>query len=449
MLDLVQEHLLEPSQPIVKSQAYVTMAGNDLTAMLCLVLGNSLRVTGTTRTLVVLVTDGVSPALRHLLSSVFNLVQSVRSLGTQGTTKLTLLEQPDIGVSFTKLHAWRLTQFSKCVFLDAATMMVQCCDELFEREELSAVPDIGWPDCFNSGVFVYVPCMETFWDLVSFAERQGSFDGGDQGLLNMYFRNWSSDINRRLPFIYNLMANVSYTYKPAFKQFGKNVKIVQFFGGYKPWNVKFHAPTGQMSPAAGVHPTFAQFVQFWLHIYARRVLPMFSQPLQEKARDSQYICALDLLQHFPSFLTSEPVVTLPTPSFRSHPKPIIYLPPSPRMPPEIVEAAQSIEANAKPEVHASSVSSVSEPSSEESGPSVPTDTGTEETFAEEVDMKQTRAEQATSVKQHAFVEDLSGMLAWEQGRADYMGEHRSDNIIARLDQLIKHSSTEQCVMIKD
>ena len=28
-------------------------------------------------------------------------------------------------------------------------------DELFDRNEFSAAPDAGWPDCFNSGVFVF------------------------------------------------------------------------------------------------------------------------------------------------------------------------------------------------------------------------------------------------------------------------------------------------------
>ncbi|KAK8770239.1 hypothetical protein V5799_013297 [Amblyomma americanum] len=307
MTDLVQPLIPEPAVPSVRDQAYVTMANNDLSAMVCLVLGNSLWLSKTSRSLVVLVTDGVSHAFRHLLSCVFNVVLSVRSLGTQGTTKLALLEQPDIGVSFTKLHAWRLTQFSKCVFMDAGMLVVQNCDELFERDELSAVPDIGWPDCFNSGLFVYVPSMETFWDLISFAERQGSFDGGDQGLLNTYFRNWSSDINRRLPFIYNLMANVCYTYKPAFKQFGQNVKVVQFLGGYKPWNVKFHPPTGTLSPAADVHPTYVQFVQFWVQIFVKRVLPLFSSNIQAKTNEQRYTCALDILQHFPSFLVAEPM----------------------------------------------------------------------------------------------------------------------------------------------
>jgi hypothetical protein len=36
------------------------------------------------------------------------------------------------------------------------------CDELFDRDEFSAAPDAGWPDCFNSGVFVFKPSIETF-----------------------------------------------------------------------------------------------------------------------------------------------------------------------------------------------------------------------------------------------------------------------------------------------
>lgn len=55
--------------------------------------------------------------------------------------------------------------------------MLQNCDELFEREELSAAPDPGWPDCFNSGVFVFKPSKETYDKLVEFALTQGSFDG--------------------------------------------------------------------------------------------------------------------------------------------------------------------------------------------------------------------------------------------------------------------------------
>ena len=55
--------------------------------------------------------------------------------------------------------------------------VLQNVDELFEREELSAAPDAGWPDCFNSGVFVFRPSEETYQSLLQFAVSQGSFDG--------------------------------------------------------------------------------------------------------------------------------------------------------------------------------------------------------------------------------------------------------------------------------
>ena len=59
-----------------------------------------------------------------------------------------------------------------CVF-----QVLQNVDELFDREELSAAPDAGWPDCFNSGVFVFKPSQETYESLLSFATSKGSFDG--------------------------------------------------------------------------------------------------------------------------------------------------------------------------------------------------------------------------------------------------------------------------------
>lgn len=50
-------------------------------------------------------------------------------------------------------------------------------DELFQRDELSAAPDPGWPDCFNSGVFVFQPSHQTYASLRAHALQHGSFDG--------------------------------------------------------------------------------------------------------------------------------------------------------------------------------------------------------------------------------------------------------------------------------
>lgn len=100
---------------------------------------------------------------------------------------LEALKRPELSVTLTKLHCWKLTQFTKCVFMDADTLVVKNIDELFEKEELSAVADIGWPDCFNSGVFVFVPSEKTFEGLTALLASDGSFDGGDQGYLHFIY----------------------------------------------------------------------------------------------------------------------------------------------------------------------------------------------------------------------------------------------------------------------
>lgn len=156
---------------------------------------------------------------RTRLRETFDHVEMVNVLDSNDALNLSLLARPDLGITFTKFHCWRLTQFTKCVFLDADCLVVKNVDDLFAREELSAAADVGWPDCFNSGVFVYKPSLETYSNLQKFALETGSFDGGDQGLLNSYFSNWSTgESSRRLPFGYNMTTNVSYSYAPAYKQ---------------------------------------------------------------------------------------------------------------------------------------------------------------------------------------------------------------------------------------
>ena len=51
------------------------------------------------------------------------------------------------------------------------------------------------------------------------AATEGSFDGGDQGLLNTFFNTWATqDIGKHLSFLYNMCATATYTYLPAFKK---------------------------------------------------------------------------------------------------------------------------------------------------------------------------------------------------------------------------------------
>ena len=115
---------------------------------------------------------------RRTLETSFDEVVLVEELNSNDKEHLTLLARPELGITFTKINCWLLENYSKCVFLDSDIVVLQNIDDLFEREEFSAAPDAGWPDCFNSGVFVYRPSKDTYRKLMQFAsEQNASFDG--------------------------------------------------------------------------------------------------------------------------------------------------------------------------------------------------------------------------------------------------------------------------------
>ncbi|XP_056155066.1 glycogenin-1b isoform X2 [Lampris incognitus] len=259
-------------------QAFVTLATNDNYARGAMVLGKSLRNHNTSKKLVTLIGPHVSDPYQSVLKRIFDEVRMVDVLDSGDTAHLAMMKRPDLGVTFTKLHCWTLTHYSKCVFMDADTLVVSNVDELFEREELSAAPDPGWPDCFNSGVFVFCPSMETYGKLLQYCTEHGSFDGGDQGILNGFFSNWATaDISKHLPFIYNLSSIAIYTYLPAFKQYGSNAKVVHFLGKTKPWSYTFDPKAKQIkgdAPEAAAHPSF--LLEWWM-LYSSAVVPMLQQ----------------------------------------------------------------------------------------------------------------------------------------------------------------------------
>ncbi|KAG4073422.1 hypothetical protein HA402_000646 [Bradysia odoriphaga] len=257
----------------MSNNAWVTLATNDSYSLGALVVANSLKNVNTIHQTAVLITPGVSESMKSKLEASFNIVVEVNVLDSQDAANLALLSRPELGVTFTKLHCWRLTQFEKCVFLDADTFVLQNCDELFDREELSAAPDVGWPDCFNSGVFVFRPSLDTFGKLIEFATRQGSFDGGDQGLLNSFFSDWAhKDISKHLPFIYNTCSTACYSYLPAFKQFGQNVKILHFIGQVKPWLLNFDSSSRTVYPPQG-YGHLGEYLQQWWNVFCADVHP--------------------------------------------------------------------------------------------------------------------------------------------------------------------------------
>lgn len=115
-----------------------------------------------------------------------------------------------------------------------------------------------------------------------------SLSGADQGLLNTFFSSWATtDMNKHLPFIYNLSSTSVYSYLPAFKVFGSNTKVVHFLGSTKPWNYTYDSRTknvkGNISDPKIVHP---EFLNMWWDTYTVKILPLLEQQEVEEEKNT-------------------------------------------------------------------------------------------------------------------------------------------------------------------
>ncbi|XP_078218548.1 glycogenin-2 isoform X12 [Callithrix jacchus] len=327
---------------------------------------------------------------------------------------LAFLKRPELGVTLTKLHCWTLTHYSKCVFLDADTLVLSNVDELFDRGEFSAAPDPGWPDCFNSGVFVFQPSLHTHKLLLQHAVEHGSFDRADQGLLNSFFRNWSTaDIRKHLPFIYNLSSNTMYTYSPAFKQFGSSAKVVHFLGSTKPWNYKYNPQSGSVLEQGSAPSSQHQvaFLNLWWSIYQNNVLPLYQsiQGREALAAPGHTLCLSDV---------GAPCAD----SVSGAGEPCANSAPSPSMPCANSTPGSNQPAQGLPE---------------------PTHLIVDETLSLPEGRSSEAVDLAVSVSQISIEEKVKELSPeeerrkWEEGRIDYMGKDAFARIQEKLDRFLQ------------
>ncbi|KAI4229904.1 MAG: hypothetical protein LQ349_006332 [Xanthoria aureola] len=191
------------------------------------------------------------------LKKVYDYLIPVKAIVNKSPANLYLMHRPDLISTFTKIELWRQTQFRKIVYIDADAVALRAPDELFaEKSSFAAVPDIGWPDCFNSGVLVLSPNMGDYYALLALAQRGVSFDGADQGLLNLHFSNW-----HRLSFAYNCTLSGNYQYVPAYRHYQSTISTVHFIGTDKPWSVG-----RDWKGATGVHE---ELLGRWWAVYDR------------------------------------------------------------------------------------------------------------------------------------------------------------------------------------
>jgi glycogenin len=164
--------------------AFVTLLTNDNYLPGALVLAKSLKRANTKYPIAVMATKNqVSLKAAKILEIVFDSVYWVDAIYSSDKENLELLGRPELGITFTKIHCFNksILPYEKVAYLDADTLVIQNIDSIFEYldEEVifAAAPDIGWPDCFNSGVFVTKPSQNLFERIANHANCRGSFDG--------------------------------------------------------------------------------------------------------------------------------------------------------------------------------------------------------------------------------------------------------------------------------
>ncbi|KAN0133220.1 glycosyltransferase [Lactarius tabidus] len=232
--------------------------------------------------------ETVDIASIKLLRKAFDVVVGVEIIEEENERGLQLLGRPDLTTVLTKLHVFRLTQYSKIIFLDADILPIRTLSHLFTLpHDFSAVPDVGWPDIFNSGFMVLSPGEDKFKELITLSKTKGSWDGADQGLLN----EWRGSNWNRLSFTYNTTPTAVYTYAPAYERFGSQISAIHFIGANKPWSsIPWRAPgstTAQQVASQTLQAyDYGSLVDRWYAVYDKhyRSQPVIPQATYASAR---------------------------------------------------------------------------------------------------------------------------------------------------------------------
>ncbi|XP_058094528.1 inositol phosphorylceramide glucuronosyltransferase 1-like [Magnolia sinica] len=163
-----------------KEEAYVTLLYGDEFLLGVRVLGRSIRDTGSTKDMVVLVSDGVSDYAKKLLQADGWIIELISLLANPNQIR----PKRFWGV-YTKLKIFNMTNYKKVVYLDADTIVLKSIEDLFKCRKFCA--NLKHSERLNSGVMVVEPSESIFNDMMSKVNTLHSYTGGDQGFLNSYY----------------------------------------------------------------------------------------------------------------------------------------------------------------------------------------------------------------------------------------------------------------------
>ncbi|XP_074263695.1 putative UDP-glucuronate:xylan alpha-glucuronosyltransferase 3 [Silene latifolia] len=190
----------------------------------------SIRMSGSTRDLVILVDDSISEYHRGGLEAAGWKLHTIQRIRNPKAEPEAYNEW-----NYSKFRLWQLTDYDKIIFIDADMLILRNIDFLFGLPEISAIGNNA--TLFNSGVMVVEPSNCTFQLLMDHIYEIESYNGGDQGYLNEVFTRW-----HRIPKRMNFLKHYWPGDEPEKKEmktrlFGADppVLYVLHYLGQKPW----------------------------------------------------------------------------------------------------------------------------------------------------------------------------------------------------------------------
>lgn len=251
---------IRPAAPARSDRAFITLVTNGDYVRGATALVHSLRHTSTSADIVVLHTGAVSGGelaplgalgcrlveVDHLpVSDAFNDRHTRRNL--HSVAPFTKGRKPDFHTpldNFCKLHLWQLTEYRKCVFIDADALVLRNIDKLFSYPEFSAAPNVyeGLADFhrLNSGVFVAEPSAETFAQMLERLDQPEVFwRRTEQTFLETFFPDWHG-----LPVFMNMLQYVWFNMPDLWDW--KSIAILHY-QYEKPWEQN-HPKADQLRP---------------------------------------------------------------------------------------------------------------------------------------------------------------------------------------------------------
>ncbi|EPS59757.1 hypothetical protein M569_15049, partial [Genlisea aurea] len=223
----------ETKQTAKKQQreAYATILHSVYTYVCgAIAVAHSIRMSGSTRDLVILVDASINEHHRRGLEAAGWQVRTIERIRNPNAEKDSYNEW-----NYSKFRLWQLTDYDKIIFIDSDMLILRNIDVLFRMPEISATGNNG--SLFNSGVMVIEPSNCTFQLVMDHIHEIHSYNGGDQGFLNEMFPWWHR-IPQRMNFLKHFWpGDDEETRRKKLQLFSAEPPIVYVlhFLGYKPW----------------------------------------------------------------------------------------------------------------------------------------------------------------------------------------------------------------------